>query len=96
MAKQLEQNLGKQYEPIEPESFLQRINPYKGSFEYMIKNPKKIRTFFEFAALVIFPGGKSYFEKNFDNLMKDDPISANRVLSELRENIFSKINKPLK
>ena len=71
--KQLEQTFEKQYEPIEPEGTFQNINPYRGSLKFIIENIEKrpARTFLEFMALFLAPGGTLYSKKECNNIQKE-------------------------
>ena len=70
---QLKQTSKRQYKPIKPKGFLQRINPYWRILKYSEKNLEKnpIMASLAFEALVTAPGGILYFEKEFNNVQRE-------------------------
>lgn len=72
--KELGQTFEKQLVPIKPESFLQKINPYRGSLKYFIKNAENgkhfVRVALELTALMLSPGGVIYIEKQKETLQR--------------------------
>jgi len=70
---QLEQTFERQYKPIEPEGFFERINPYRESLKYVVENLKEkpVRSILEVMALIIAPGGILYVQKEANNIRKE-------------------------